>query len=142
VVSPAPAQPHSRTRRDLALVGAITVWFTVALELDVGVGIWPQRALGVVTWLIFLALLRGEAWTERAQVAVWAEHDPTGVVSIGNPPSGIAGGYCVFDAVALACGPAALRAIDIVRRAGILTPGRWCKLRPFGRVLSGSAELA
>jgi hypothetical protein len=36
----------------------------------------------------------------------WALRDPTGLVSIGNPPSGIAGGYCVFDAVALAGGPA------------------------------------
>ncbi len=36
----------------------------------------------------------------------WALRDPTGLVSIGNPPSGIAGGYCIFDAVALAGGPA------------------------------------
>jgi hypothetical protein len=31
----------------------------------------------------------------------WATHDPTGSVSIGNPPSGAAGGYGFFDAAAL-----------------------------------------
>ncbi|GAC1442326.1 MAG: hypothetical protein NVSMB55_12700 [Mycobacteriales bacterium] len=31
----------------------------------------------------------------------WQSHDPTGLISIGNPPSGIAGGYCFFDAAAL-----------------------------------------
>jgi len=38
------------------------------------------------------------AWT-------WARQDPTGLLSIGNPPSGIPGGYCVFDAAALAFAP-------------------------------------
>lgn len=31
----------------------------------------------------------------------WSPADPTGLISIGNPPSGIAGGYCFFDAAAL-----------------------------------------
>ena len=31
----------------------------------------------------------------------WQPHDPTGWIAIGNPPSGIAGGYCFFDAAAL-----------------------------------------
>jgi hypothetical protein len=31
----------------------------------------------------------------------WQPHDPTGLIGIGNPPSGIAGGYCFFDAAAL-----------------------------------------
>lgn len=31
----------------------------------------------------------------------WQPTDPTGLVSIGNPPSGIAGGYAWFDAAAL-----------------------------------------
>ena len=31
----------------------------------------------------------------------WQQHDPTGLIAIGNPPSGIAGGYCFFDAAAL-----------------------------------------
>jgi hypothetical protein len=239
VASAASARSYARTGRDLALTGIVAVWLWLALQLDVGVGLWHQRMLGVVTWLILVALLRGEGRTERAQVAVvvafativeytaspllglytyrlgnvpafvppghglvylaalalararpfalrgrvicrvallaaggwalwgvtlagrhdvmglllfvvfarfilagrspvvfaaafiittalelmgthlgtwrWAEHDPTGLVSIGNPPSGIAGGYCVFDAVALAGGPVALRLFDWVR---------------------------
>ena len=35
----------------------------------------------------------------------WQPYDPTGLVSIGNPPSGIAGGYAWFDAAALAATP-------------------------------------
>jgi len=31
----------------------------------------------------------------------WQTSDPTGLISIGNPPSGIAGGYAWFDAAAL-----------------------------------------
>ena len=40
----------------------------------------------------------------------WQPHDPiTGWVAIGNPPSGVAGGYAWFDAAALALTPALLR---------------------------------
>ena len=39
----------------------------------------------------------------------WQQHDPTGLVAIGNPPSGIAGGYAWFDAAALALTPRLLR---------------------------------
>lgn len=35
----------------------------------------------------------------------WQPTDPTGMVGIGNPPSGIAGGYAWFDAAALFCAP-------------------------------------
>lgn len=39
----------------------------------------------------------------------WQPHDPTGLVAIGNPPSGIAGGYAWFDAAGLALTPRILR---------------------------------
>lgn len=36
----------------------------------------------------------------------WGAHDPVlGWIAIGNPPSGAAGGYCFFDAAALAIAP-------------------------------------
>jgi hypothetical protein len=35
----------------------------------------------------------------------WQAHDPTGLLGIGNPPSGIAGGYAWFDAAALTASP-------------------------------------
>lgn len=222
-------RPHA----DSTIVGTAAVVLTLGLALDVGAGLWFQRAIGVATWLVLIALLRGEEEGVRAQAAVvvlfataveytaspflglytyrlgnvpafvppghglvylaalalgrstaftsrrrwtcrlvlvlgaswavygvalagrrdvlgmllflvlarfvlvgraplvyaaafwitsclellgtgigtwtWAERDPSGLVSIGNPPSGIPGGYCVLDAVALALGPAALR---------------------------------
>jgi hypothetical protein len=42
----------------------------------------------------------------------WALHDPTGTLSIGNPPSGIPGGYCFLDAFGLAVAPRVVRWID------------------------------
>ncbi len=47
----------------------------------------------------------------------WQLHDPTGLVTIGNPPSGIAGGYAWFDAAALALTPRLLARWD-ARRTG------------------------
>jgi hypothetical protein len=32
----------------------------------------------------------------------WAPHDASGLLGVGNPPSGIPGAYCLFDAAALA----------------------------------------
>ncbi len=45
----------------------------------------------------------------------WQTHDPTGLLSIGNPPSGIAGGYAWFDAAALAATPWLVRRWDARR---------------------------
>jgi hypothetical protein len=39
----------------------------------------------------------------------WATHDPTGAMTIGNPPSGAAGGYGWFDLAALLAAPYLLR---------------------------------
>jgi hypothetical protein len=47
----------------------------------------------------------------------WQPKDITGLISIGNPPSGIAGGYAFFDAAALYLTPRALAAYDRRRRA-------------------------
>lgn len=49
---------------------------------------------------------------------VWGATDPTGWVSIGNPPSGAAGGYGWFDLAGLLGSPLLLRA------CGRLSPGR------------------
>jgi hypothetical protein len=51
----------------------------------------------VVTYLELLGTALG-TWT-------WSLHDPTGLVAIGNPPSGAAGGYGFFDAAAIAASP-------------------------------------
>ncbi|MDP3712410.1 MAG: hypothetical protein Q8R60_07995 [Mycobacteriales bacterium] len=46
----------------------------------------------------------------------WQTHDPTGLITIGNPPSGIAGGYAWFDAAGLAAAPWLLARWDARRR--------------------------
>jgi hypothetical protein len=54
----------------------------------------------------------------------WAHQDPSGTLSIGNPPSGIPGGYCFLDAAGVALGP----------RLGALferRPVAWPRLRPL-----------
>jgi hypothetical protein len=40
----------------------------------------------------------------------WARHDPTGLVSMGNPPSVISGAYCFLDLVGLAMAPTVMAA--------------------------------
>ena len=57
-------------------------------------------AFVVVTYLEILGTQLG-TWA-------WQPHDPTGLVAIGNPPSGAAGGYGWFDLVATIAGPVLL----------------------------------
>ena len=59
-------------------------------------------AFGVVTWLEWVGTALG-TWA-------WAEVDPVlGVITMGNPPSGVAGAYCYLDAAALTVAPLLLR---------------------------------
>jgi hypothetical protein len=60
----------------------------------------------VVTYLELVGTRLG-TWT-------WQPHDPTGLVSIGNPPSGAAGGYGWFDLAALLVAPALLASLQRV----------------------------
>lgn len=57
-------------------------------------------AFAIVTYLEVVGTWAG-TWT-------WATHDPTGVIPIGNPPSGAAGGYGWFDLAALYAAPVLL----------------------------------
>lgn len=59
-------------------------------------------AFVVVTYLEILGTWLG-TWE-------WQAHDPTGLVAIGNPPSGAAGGYGWFDLAAVLAGPRVLAA--------------------------------
>jgi hypothetical protein len=47
----------------------------------------------VVSYLEIMGTSLG-TWT-------WQAHDPTGLIPVGNPPSGVSGGYAWFDAAAL-----------------------------------------
>lgn len=223
-------------RRQWLIIATVAALLAVVLAVDVSVGLWAQRTLGMTTWLVLVALLRGEDGQTRVQVGIvvaiataveytaspwlgfytyrlhnvpafvppghgliylaalalsrttsfrthtcalarvvfavaaawavrgvaladrsdalgmltflllarflmvgrapgvyaaafvvtsvlelygtslgnwaWATHDPTGIVSIGNPPSGISGAYCIFDAAALAGGATILGWLD------------------------------
>jgi len=63
----------------------------------------------------------------------WQTHDPTGLVAIGNPPSGAAGGYGWFDLAALLTAPWLLARLSPVRRGG----GTGLSPREPARVRSG-----
>lgn len=59
----------------------------------------------------------------------WGTHDPTGWVSIGNPPSGAAGGYGWFDLAALLAAP------WVLRRWAVLTRRRQDPREPLPEVV-------
>jgi hypothetical protein len=64
-------------------------------------------AFAVVTYLELLGTWLG-TWA-------WSAHDPTGLIAIGNPPSGAAGGYGWFDLAAVLAAPALLLAVRRLR---------------------------
>lgn len=64
----------------------------------------------VVTYLELVGTALG-TWT-------WQPTDPTGIVSIGNPPSGAAGGYGWFDLAALMTAPALVAGVNALTRRG------------------------
>ncbi|MBA2455774.1 MAG: hypothetical protein H0V48_04450 [Nocardioidaceae bacterium] len=101
----------------LVVGGAYALWgLTWAARPDVLGAFWfgclvgfllwgPSRplyvgAFVVVTYLELMGTGLG-TWT-------WQPYDPTGLVAMGNPPSGAAGGYGWFDLAALAAAPALL----------------------------------
>jgi len=72
----------------------------------VGFLLWgPSRGLyiGAFVMVTYLELMGTALGTWE-----WARADPTGIVAIGNPPSGAAGGYGWFDLAALVTGPVVL----------------------------------
>ena len=56
--------------RDATVVACTLTWVPLVLVLDRGVGVWSQRALGLLTWVLLGWLLRRETPLVRAQVAV------------------------------------------------------------------------
>jgi hypothetical protein len=89
-------------RRDL--LGAVMYLFLVRFIL---VGRQPLVYAGAFLVCSYLELVGTGIGAWR-----WALHDPTGALSIGNPPSGIPGGYCFLDAFGLAMAPRVARWID------------------------------
>jgi hypothetical protein len=94
----------------LACCGAWVLWgLTLSPRLDVLGAIWFGCLLLFLrrgrTPLVYCGAFLVTSYLELIGTGLgnwaWQQHDPSGWLSIGNPPSGIAGGYCFFDAAAL-----------------------------------------
>jgi len=57
-------------RRDACVAAAVLVWIPVVLLLDRGASLPEQLLLGAGTWVLLVALLRGETPLVRAQTVV------------------------------------------------------------------------
>lgn len=86
------------------LLGAVMYLFLVRFIL---VGRQPLVYAGAFLVCSYLELVGTGIGAWR-----WAAHDPTGALTIGNPPSGIPGGYCFLDAFGLAMAPRVVRWMD------------------------------
>jgi hypothetical protein len=94
---------HRRTAVGAVLIVVGAFWFgCLALFLLLG----PSQA-------VYLGAFVAVGWLElvgtRLGTWVWSTHDPTGAITIGNPPSGAAGGYGWFDLAGLLLAPVLLR---------------------------------
>jgi hypothetical protein len=71
---------------------------------------------------VYVGAFLAVSWLELAGTHLgtwaWSQHDPTGLVSVGNPPSGAAGGYGWFDLAGLLAAPRLLALWDRVSRGG------------------------
>ncbi len=86
-------------------------WFACLLGF-LAWGRWPLLYVGAFVVVTYLELLG--TWLG---VWEWQPRDPTGLVSIGNPPSGAAGGYGWFDLAAVLAAPALLARCRGLRQA-------------------------
>ena len=115
-----------------AVIGLVATWGAAGLVL-----LGRTDALGAITGaLLICVLLRGRTATLYAGVFLmvgfleiygtsigawhWAATAPDTPLPAGNPPSGIAGIYVLFDAAAIALAPRALAAFDRLRRMPLL----------------------
>jgi len=115
----------------VALCGAYALWgVTLSPRLDVLGLFWFVCLLGFLRWgpssTLYVGAFVAVTYLELFGTAVgtwrWSEVDPTGIVPIGNPPSGAAGGYGWFDLAAVLAAPALLAAWDRRRAARRLGP--------------------
>ena len=109
------------------VIGVVAAWGLAGLVM-----LGRTDALGAITGaLLICVLLRGRAATLYAGVFLvvgfleiygtsigawhWAATTPDTPLPAGNPPSGIAGVYVLFDVAAIALAPRALAALDRAR---------------------------
>jgi hypothetical protein len=115
----------AHARRDVLLRGTVlvcgtwTAWGLVVSGRHDALGaFWYVCLLVFLRWgsspLLYAGAFLVVSYLEIVGTSLgtwaWQPHDPvTGLVAIGNPPSGIAGGYAWFDAAALLLTPRVLR---------------------------------
>jgi hypothetical protein len=116
---------HERLCMVFALVGVggyAAFGLLVSDRLDVLGAFWYVCLVGFLVWGPSRGLYVGASivvtYLEIVGTSLgtweWRPHDPTGLVPIGNPPSGAAGGYGWFDLAALLLAPTL---VAVVRRA-------------------------
>lgn len=81
-----------------------------------------SRRAGTLYAGVFLAVAALEIYGTAVGTWQWAELIPGIDVRNGNPPSGAASGYVLFDICALAFGPKLLAAVRRVRRPALGSP--------------------
>ena len=105
--------------------GAYAAWGLVwSPRLDVLGAFWFLCLLGFLRWgrsqTLYVGAFVVVTYLELLGTGLgtwaWQTHDPTGLIAIGNPPSGAAGGYGWFDLAAVLAGPVVLAAARTIRR--------------------------
>ena len=139
------------SRRELTIAAVIVAWIGAGAVLESHASIWPQRALGVVTWAVLLLILRGEKRDVRAQVAIVIlvatamEYTASGLVGLytyrlHNVPLFVPPGHGLLYMTALALGRSQL--FTLLRRPVIITTiaigGAWAA---WGLALSPRSDL-
>lgn len=88
---------------------------------------------------VYVGAFLAVSWLELAGTHLgtwaWSTHDPTGAITIGNPPSGAAGGYGWFDLAGLLVAPPLLVLWD-----GAVTRGRRAVGARSGRAATPPGE--
>ena len=105
----------------LALGGGWALWGVTLADRPDALGAFWFGCLLLFAWKGRSPLLYAGAFLVVSYLEVvgtslgtweWQPYDVTGLITIGNPPSGIAGGYAFFDAAALYLTPRLLRRWD------------------------------
>jgi len=115
-----------RARDGPQRAGAASAAPLVAERLDVLGAFWFGCLLGFLAWGRSRGLYAGafvvvtylEILGTRLGTWEWQPHDPTGLVAMGNPPSGAAGGYGWFDLAAILAAPWVLSPARRLRAGG------------------------
>lgn len=98
----------------IVLGGAWALWGLFGPERTDALGaFWYACLVGFLLWgpsrPLYVGAFVVVSYLEIVGTAVgtweWQPYDPTGIVAIGNPPSGAAGGYGWFDLAALLLAP-------------------------------------